>query len=120
MERDPRSRYGGRSGATVGLDNVAIYGDLPLTERFEVHHGAQAAADEPLDFDGAAVLLACGRLASRPLQSGARQHTVFGRDPAAGLALEPRRQAILERRRDQHVRVAELHEAGALGVFYHA
>src|SRR5258708_28709623 len=103
MERDPGPRYGGRPGAAVGLDTIAIYGDLPLTERFEVHHDAQAAADEPLDFDGAAVLLACGRFASRPLQSGARQHAVFGRDPAAGLAFEPGRQAVLARRPHQYM-----------------
>src|SRR5437899_1031805 len=110
MERDPGARYGGRPGAAVGLDNIAIYGDLPLTERFEVHHGAQAAADEPLDFDGAAVLLAGRRLASRPLERGARQHAIFGRNPAAGLALEPRRQAVLERRRHQDMGIAELHK----------
>src|SRR6266849_5753014 len=120
MQRHPGARYGGRSGAAVGLDNIAIYGDLPLTERFEVHYGAQAAANEPLDFDGAAVLLAGGRLASRPLQGGPRQHAVFGRDPAAGLALEPGRQAIFERRRYQHMGIAELHEARAFRIFHDA
>src|SRR5712671_350888 len=110
MQRDPGTRNGSRSSAAVGLDNIAIYGDLPLTERVEVHHGAQAAANEPLDFYGAAVLLARGRLASRPLQGGARQHAVFGRNPAAGLALEPGRQAILERRRHQDMGIAELHK----------
>ena len=85
MKRNPCARYGSRSGAAVGLDDIAIDGDLPLAERLEIHYGAQAAANEPLDFDGAAVLFSSGGLAPGPLQSGARQHAVFGRDPATGL-----------------------------------
>ena len=60
-----------------------------------------------------------GRLAARALVGGARQHAVFGRHPAAALALEPGRQALLQARRAVHVRVAELDEAGALGVHRH-
>ena len=41
------------------------------------------AADQPLDFDGAAALLAGGGLAAGALGGGARQHAVFGGDPAA-------------------------------------
>src|SRR5262249_16046329 len=50
----------------------------------------------------------------------ARQHAVFGSDPAAALALEPGRQPLFQRRGDQHMGVAERHEAGAFGVFDHA
>ena len=75
------------------------------------------AADQALDFDGAAVLLAGGGLAAGALQRGARQHAVFGGDPAAALALEPRRQAFFQRGRDQHMGVAEFHHAGAFGIF---
>ena len=60
------------------------------------------------------------RLAPRALERGARQHAVFGGDPAARLALEPGRQPVFERRGHQHMGVAELHEAGAFGVFHHA
>ena len=86
----------------------------------KIDDGAQAAADQPLDFDRAAALLAGRSLAPRALDGGARQHAVFGRDPAAALALEPRRQPLLQRRGHQHMGVAEFHEAGAFGVFDHA
>ena len=69
---------------------------------------------------GAAALLAGGRLAPRALGGCARQHAVFGGDPAATLPLEPGRQPVLQRRRHQHMGVAELHEAGAFGIFDHA
>jgi hypothetical protein len=41
----------------------------------------------------------------------------FGGDQAAPLALEPRRQPVLQCGGDQHMGVAELHKAGALGIF---
>ena len=82
----------------------------------QIDHGAQAAADQPLDLLGAARLLAGRRLAARALVGGARQHAVLGGDPAFAAALEPGRQALLEARRAQHVGVAELDQAGALGM----
>ena len=115
VERDPGAGDGGGAGAAVGLDDVAVDGDLPLAERLEIDHRTQAAPDQALDFHGAAVLLAGRGLAPRALERRARQHAVFGGDPAARLAFEPRRQAIFQRRRDQHVGVAEFHEAGAFG-----
>ena len=69
---------------------------------------------------GAAALLAGGGLAARALERRARQHAVFGGDPAARLALEPRRQPVFQRRGHQHMGIAEFHETGALGVFHHA
>ena len=74
---------------------------------FEVDDRAQRAADQALDLDGAAVLLAGGGFAAGALERGARQHAVFGGDPAAALALEPGRQALFQRRRHQHVGIAE-------------
>src|SRR4029077_16657075 len=119
-QRDPAA--GDRRGAraAVGLDHVAVDRGLPFAERRQVDDRAQAAADQPLDFQRAAALLAGGGLAPRALVGGARQHAVFGRDPAACLSLEPWRQAVFQRRRHQHMGVAELHEAGAFGVFHHA
>ena len=58
-------------------------------------------------------------LAPRALGGGARQHAVLGRHPAAPLALEPRRHALLQARRAVDVGVAELDQAGALGVHRH-
>src|SRR6266446_4200619 len=109
-----------RRGSAVGLNDVAIDRDLPLAQRRQIEHRAQAAPDQPLDLDGAPALLSGGCLAAGPLRGGAWQHAVLRPDPAARLALEPRRQPVLERRRHQHVSIAELHGAGALGVFCHA
>ena len=56
--------------------------------------------------------------ASRRMRSpvGARQHAVFGRDPALAAIAHPARHLFLEARRAQHMGVAELHQAGAFGV----
>src|SRR5579872_1017235 len=116
-ERDPGAGDRGGARSAIGLEHVAIDRDLALAERFQVDGGAQRAADQALDFDGAAVLLSGGGLAAGALQRCARQHAVFGRHPAAALALEPGRQPLLERRGHQHMRVAEFNEAGTFGIF---
>ena len=99
--------------------HVAIDGDLALAELRQVDHGAQRAADQALDLLRAARGMADGRLAPRALVGGARQHAVFGRHPAAPLALEPRRHALFQARRAEDMRVAELDEARALGMHRH-
>ena len=68
VERDPGAGDRGGAGAAVGLDHVAIDGDLALAERLEVDDGAQAAPDQALDLDGAAALLAGRGLAAGALQ----------------------------------------------------
>src|SRR5262249_22081623 len=120
VQRDPSAGDGRRAGSAVGLDHVAVDRDLPLAQCGEIEYRAQAAPDQPLDLDGTPALLAGRRLAARSLRGGARQHAVFGRDPAPRLPFEPRRQSVFERGRYENVGVAELHEAGALGIFYHA
>ena len=55
-QRDPGAGDRGRAGAAVGLDDVAVEGDLALAQRLHVDDGAQAAADQALD-------LRCGRTA---------------------------------------------------------
>ena len=111
VERDPCPGDRGGARSPVGLNDVAVDGDLPLAERFEIDHRAQAAPDQALNLDRAPALLAGGRFAPGPLAGRTRQHAVLGGDPAARLPLEPGRQAILERRRHQHMGVAELHKA---------
>ena len=120
MHRDPGAGDRGGSRAAVGLDDVAIDGDLPLAERREIDDGTQGAADQALDLDGAPRLLAGGGLAPRALVRGARQHAVFGGDPAASAALEPGRQLVFKRRRHEHMGLAEFHETGAFGIFHDA
>ena len=63
-QRHPGAGDGGGAGAAVGLDHVAIDRDLALAERLQVDRGAQAAADQALDFHRAAALLAGGGLAA--------------------------------------------------------
>ena len=70
---------------------------------------------EALDLVRPAADLAGGRLALRPLGGGARQHGVLGGDPAAALAPQMRRDAVLDRRRAEDLRVADADPAGALG-----
>ncbi len=94
--------------------------DLALAEAGEIDHGAQAAADQALDFLGAAALLAAGGLAVGAGMGGARQHAVFRRDPAlAGIAQEGRH-PLLHRSGAEHMGVAELGQARAFGVDGHA
>src|SRR6202043_363742 len=119
-ERDPGAGDRGGAGAAIGLQHVAVDRDLALAEGFEVDASAQRAADQALDFDGAAALLAGGRLAPGALQRCPRQHAVFGGDPAAALALEPWWQTFFQRGRDQHMGIAELDHAGTFGIFDHA
>ena len=85
-ERDEAA--GDRRGAraAVGLQHVAVDRDRALAERLQVDHRAQRAADQALDLLRAAGLLAARRLARRARMGGARQHAVFGRDPALAAA----------------------------------
>jgi hypothetical protein len=83
VQRHPGAGDRGRAGAAIGLDDVAVDGDLAFAERFEIDHGAHGAADQALDFQRAAGLLAGGGLAAHAVAGGARQHAVFGGHPAA-------------------------------------
>ena len=116
LERHPGAGDRRGAGAAIGLDDVAIDDDLALAQGLEVDHRPEAAADQPLDFLGAAGLLAGGGLAAHAFSGGARQHAVFGGDPAAVLALEPERHLGFDRGRAQDVGVAEAHQAGAFGM----
>ena len=80
--------------ATVGLQDVAVEPDGPLAERLEVDDAAQRAADQPLDLDRAAALLAARRLALGALAGRRRQERVLGRHPAAAGPVEPARNTV--------------------------
>ena len=109
---------GNRRGAraAVGLQHIAVERDGAFAERGQVGHGAQDAADQSLDLLRAAALLALGRLARRARMRRARQHAVFGGDPALVLAAQESGHAFLDARRAQHARVAELDQHRAFGV----
>ena len=91
VERDVGAADRGGAGAAVGLEHVAVDGDLALAERDQVADRPQRPADEPLDLLGPAGLLAPGRLPCDPLGGGAGQHRVLGGDPALAGAPHPRR-----------------------------
>ena len=116
MQRDPAAGDRGGAGAAIGLDHVAIEGDLLLAQRLQIDHGAQRAADQPLDFQRASALLAGGGFAADalPVARGSMPYSAVTQ-PRAGL--EPARHLLFQAGRAEHMGVAELHQAGALGVF---
>ncbi len=99
VQSDPGAGDRGRARAAIGLDDVAVDRDLALAERCQIDHGAQRAADQALDFLGAAALLAGGCFARHALAGGARQHAVFGRHPALAGVAQPWRRLFLKARR---------------------
>jgi hypothetical protein len=117
VERNPATGDRGRARAAIGLDDVAVDGDLLFAERFEIDDGAQGAADQALDFLGAAALLSGSGFALHAVACGARQHAVFGGDPALAAVAQPRRRLFFQARGAQHMGVAELDEAGTFGMF---
>jgi hypothetical protein len=94
-EGNPGAGDRGGAGAAVGLDDVAIERDLAFAEFLEIDDGAQAAADQPLDFLRATGLLARGGFAASAGVGGARQHAIFGGDPPLALAAQPGRHVRL-------------------------
>ena len=100
VERAPRRDVDagdrGAARAAVGLEDVAVEPQRALAERLEVDHGAQRPADQPLDLDGPALLLARARLARRPLRrstpaaASTRPSASPCRGPASSAARPPR------------------------------
>ena len=116
VERDPGAGDGCRARATIGLNDIAIDGNLAFAEFLQIDHGAECAADETLDF-----LRAAGRMARRDFAAGAfgrgaGQHGVFRRYPPAALTLQPRRHPFFEAGHAEDVGVAELDQARPLRV----
>lgn len=108
---------GDRRGAraAVGLEDVAVEPERVLAELVEVDDGAEGAADEALDLNGAAVDFAAGDVAGFPLERGVRQHRILGCEPAAGdfLLFHPRGHAGLDGGGADDAREAEGDEHGA-------
>jgi len=104
------------AGAAVGLQHVAVDLDLALAQGREIDHGAQRAADQPLDLLGAPRLLAAGGFTVRARMGRARQHAIFRGDPAAPGIAQERRHFLVDRGGAQDMGVAEFHQARALGM----
>src|SRR5581483_3620282 len=90
-EGDVAARDRGGARAAVGLDDVAVDDERVFAQLLQVDHRAQRTADETLDLERPAALPALRRLAPGALAGGTRQHAVFGREPAAVFAAQPRR-----------------------------
>ena len=116
IDRDVGGRDGGGSGAAVGSDGVAVDGDCALAHGFEVDDGAEGSADEPLDFLASTVWSAVG-VALVSLSARAGKHRVLGGDPASALTFHEWWDAVLDGRRDEHMGVSHLDEAGAFSKF---
>jgi len=100
----------------VGLQHVAIEVDGAFAQRFQVEHRAQRAANQALDFLGAAALLAPGSLAVTAGVGGAGQHAVLGRDPALAAALLVAGHLFLHGSGAQHAGIAKFDQHRALGM----
>ena len=81
--------------AAVGFEHVAVDPQGALAELRQVDDGPQTAADEPLDFDAAAVDLAAA-VARLARVGAAGQHAVLGGEPALAGADEERRHGRLD------------------------
>lgn len=86
-ECDKSARDTGGPRPTVGVQNVTIDPNRPTIERLQIHHGPQASADEPLDFDRSPIGLPF--VASFSGRSGAGEHAVFRRQPTLPFSQEP-------------------------------
>src|SRR3954447_11237673 len=116
VQGHPGPRDRGCARPTVSLDDIAIDCDLTFAKRGQVHHRPQRTADQALDFLCAAGGPAARRFTARPGVRCARQHRIFRRDPAAALAPQPHRRLVFQRGGAENMRLAEFHQARALGI----
>src|SRR5579862_2326026 len=86
------------TGATVGLQDVAVQVDRSLAERLEIDHRAQRPADQALDLDRPAALPPARRLPLRPVAGRGRKQRVLSRHPATAALVEPARHPLRDRR----------------------
>src|SRR5690606_25343594 len=109
-----RDRRG--AGTAVGLQHVAIERDGALAEQLAIDAGAQRTADQSLDLQRAAALLAARGLAVAAGVGGARQHAVLGGDPAFALAAQERGHPVFHAGGAEHPGLAETDQYRAFGV----
>ena len=115
-QRDPGAGDRGATRAAIGVQHVAVERDRHLAHRRTVHHGAQRAADQTLDFLGSARLLAPSRFPVAAGVGGAGQHAVFRGDPAEAGVAQERRHPGLDAGGAQNLGVAHADQGGAFGV----
>ena len=103
------------AGSAVGLEDVAVEDNCSFTKQLHVDDGAQAAADEALDFMGAAADFAAFAFARGAGDGGAGKHGVLGGDPSAAGVTEPSGDALLDGGIGQDAGIAEADEDGSFG-----
>ena len=118
IDGDAGAGDGGGTGATVGLEDVAIDPQGARAEGGEIDGGAEGAADEALDLNAAAIKTALGDIAGFALEGGIREHGILRRNPAAGdgLLFHPARDALLNGGGADDAGIAEGGENRAGGV----
>ena len=107
----------GGTGTAVALENVAVDGDGPLTQRGQVHRRPEAAANEPLNLRRAGTELQFADVPAGAFPVGAGQHGVLRRHPAGTLrymAGGP----VLHAGAAEHHGFATLNEDAALSEIY--
>src|SRR5471030_825852 len=105
------------AGAAIGLDNIAIDVQGDIAQFRHVQRCAQGTTNQTLDLQSTAALLATARFTLVTLAGGARQHAVFGGQPALALPLEETRHAIFDADRADDLGITELDQYRSLGVF---
>src|SRR6266851_2967369 len=117
MERHIAAGHRGGAGAAIRLKHIAIDADLAFAEPGEIGDCAQATPDQALNFLRAPALPAAGCLTVGAGRRRARQHAVLRRHPTLAGVAQKGRHALLDRGGAQHLRIAELCQARALGIF---
>src|SRR5690606_15057987 len=112
----PGAGNGGRPGAAIRLDYIAVNMDGIFADGQKIYRRAQRATDQALDLHRSACLLAPRCLAVHTGAGGARQHAVLGRQPALTLATKKTGYAALNAGSANHFGIAELNQYRAFGV----
>src|SRR5206468_437489 len=102
VERNESTRDRRGPGTTIGLQDVTVDHDGPLTHQGHVDGRAQRTTDQPLDFLGAAIDPTRAGFARGARLGCPRQHRVLGGYPAFARALLVRGRLVVPAGRAQH------------------
>jgi hypothetical protein len=115
VQGDPATGDARAAGAAIGYEHVAVDENRALTEFGQVDRLPKGAANQALNLMGAAAKLAADRLTIGAGVGGARQHAVFGGDPAGPLAAKVWWHALFDGGGADHHGVADRDDGGTLG-----
>lgn len=98
------------------MNYIAVDVDSVLAQLAHVQRGAKGTADQSLDFERSAPLLASAGFSLVTVTRRTRQHAVFGSQPTLTLPFQEARHAILNAGGADHFGVTELHQYRTFGV----